>query len=119
MSTATYQVNPNGAILAAANDAHVQEILVDYDPISGGVTVNPGTVDKGKTVRFKDPKGGRLRVVFLSPEGNETDQVLDRDSCTMIVGGIYHFKCFFTLPGTTTEIASKTGGVLEVYPPRP
>lgn len=119
MSTTTYQVNPNGAILATANDADVQEILVTYDPLSGGVTVNPGTVDKGTTVRFKDPKGGRLRVVFLSPEGNETDEVLDHDSCTMIVGGIYHFKCFFTLPGTTTEIASKTGGLLEVYPPRP
>jgi len=119
MSTATYQVNPNGAVPPTANLADVQEILVEYDSLSGGVTVNPGQVAKGKTVRFKDPKGGTVRVVFLSPEGNETDTVLDCDTCTMIIGGIYHFLCFFTPPGATTEIAAKTGGVLEVYPPRP
>ncbi|HEY6249253.1 MAG TPA: hypothetical protein VI685_04795 [Candidatus Angelobacter sp.] len=119
MSTATYQVNPNGAVPTAANPADVQEIQVDYDPASGGVTVNPGLVEKGKTVHFKDPKGGKVRVVFLSPEGNPSDEMLDCDSCTMNIGGIYHFQCFFTPVGATSEIAAKTGGVLEVHPPRP
>lgn len=118
MSTATYQVNPNGAFPGPANLADVTEILVEYNPATGGVTVNPGQVDKGKTVRFREPKGTKLKIVFLSPEGNETDTVLDSDSCTMIVGGIYHFLCYFT-PAGGNEFASKSGGVLEVYPPRP
>ncbi|HEY6347938.1 MAG TPA: AbrB/MazE/SpoVT family DNA-binding domain-containing protein [Candidatus Angelobacter sp.] len=119
MPLTTYQVNPNGAVPQTANLADVHQILVEYDSTSGGVTVNPGQVDNGKTVRFKDPKGGKLRVVFLSPEGNETDTVLDGDSCTMIIAGIYRFLCFFTPPEATTEIAAKTVGVLEVYPHRP
>lgn len=119
MSAMTYQVNPNGAIPGPASLADVKEVLVDYDKVAGGVTVTPGQVDKGATVRFRDPQGGKLRIVFLSPEGNASDCVMDSDSCTMLVGGIYHFQCFFTPLGSENEIAAKTGGVLEVYPPRP
>lgn len=118
MSTATYQVNPNGALPGLAHLADTTEILVEYDSTTGGVTVNPDLVNKGTTVRFRDPTGNKLRIVFLSPEGCETDKVLDTDSCTMIIGGIYHFLCYFTPPGGT-EFAAKTGGVLEVHPPRP
>lgn len=103
----------------SANLADVQEILVEYNASTGGVTVTPGQVDKGTTVRFRDPKGSKLKMVFLSPEGIETDTVLDSDTCTMIVGGIYHFLCYFTPPGAEYPIAAKTGAVLEVYPPRP
>src|SRR5215469_18539831 len=99
MSTATYQVNPNGALPGPAHLADTMEILVEYDPTTGGVTVNPGQVDKNTTVRFRDPKGNKLKIVFLSPEGNETDTMLDTDSCTMLIGGIYHFLCYFTTPG--------------------
>lgn len=120
MSTATFQVNPNGAIPGPLSLAGVKEILVEYVPATGGVIVTPGQVDKDTTVRFRDPKGNKLKIIFLSPEGNETDTVLDSDTCTMIVGGIYHFLCFFTSPGDKYEqIVAKTGGVLEVYPPRP
>ncbi|HEY6351275.1 MAG TPA: hypothetical protein VI636_17870 [Candidatus Angelobacter sp.] len=119
MSTATYQVNPNGAILANGNVADIHEIQVGYDPTSGGVSVNPGLVDKGTTVRFKDPAGGKVRIVFLSPEGNPSDIVCDSDSCTMLIGGVYHFLCYFTPLGADSETPARTGGVLEVHPPRP
>lgn len=113
MSTATSQANPNGAHPAAAT-----EILVEYDPTTDGVKVSIDQVPKGTTVNFRDPNGCKLRIVFLSPEGGETDTVLDTDVCTMIIGGIYHFLCYFTPPGGT-EGPAKTGGVLEIYPPRP
>lgn len=109
---------PDDAVTGFQGFANVNEILVEYDPITDRMTVNPGQVAKGATVRFRDPKGNKLKIVFLSPEGNESDTVSDSDSCTMLVGGVYHFQCFFTPPGAY-EFAAMSGGVLEVYPTRP
>ena len=65
----------------------IQEIWVDYDERNDGVSVNPDGVRKGATVRFRDPKGGKLRIVFLSPTGDETTTVSDSELCTLSVGG--------------------------------
>jgi hypothetical protein len=96
-----------------------KEISVDYNETSYAVTVSPEKIDKDTCVRFKNPKGGKLRIVFLSPTGKETDTVTDSDTCTLTVGGFYHFKCFFTPPGSNNEISPKTGGVIDVIPHRP
>jgi hypothetical protein len=97
----------------------VQDIALDYDESTYAVTVTPDSVQTNTTVRFMNPKGAKVRVVFLSPRGNETDTVLDSESCTLTVGGIYHFKCFFLPKGATTEITSATGGGVEVQPHKP
>jgi len=107
MSTIT-EVTPN------SQPTVVKDIWVAYDEANDGVTVNPGTVDKGTTVRFLDPNGGKLRIVFLSPTGNQCDPVANRQLCTMVIDGIYHFKCFFTPVGGTREISPKNGGVIVV-----
>jgi hypothetical protein len=97
----------------------VHDIDIDYNESTGAVTVTPTWVDKNTTVRFKNPKGGKLRIVFLSPTGKETDTVLDSELCTLSVGGTYHFKCFFTPSGAKNEISPKSGGVIDVVPQRP
>lgn len=104
---------------SGSNQENAQEILVEYDEVKNGVNVTPDCVCKGATVRFKDPKGGTLRVVFLSAMGNETETVHDSEVCTMPVGGVFHFKCFFLYPGAAKEINPAMGGVLDVLPHRP
>jgi hypothetical protein len=119
METLTHQVPESGAIAAAHKFPEVQNISVEYDQKNDRVIVTPGKVHKGDTVCFKDPKGSKLRIVFLSPSGKETDAMLDSEACAMTIGGSYHFKCFFTLPGATSEISPATGGILDVVPHRP
>jgi hypothetical protein len=114
MSTST-QVTPNGRSIAPAD---VKEIQVAYNGTSS-VTVLPDSVSKGTTARFKDPRGGKLRIVFLSPTGKATDQVLDSELCTLTVGGMYHFKCFFTDKDGVERESPADGGVIEVSPVRP
>jgi len=119
MATIT-QVISNGAPKASTNSADVKDILVNYDYNNRGVSVTPTSVDKGTTARFRNvQQGGKLRIVFLSPTGKETDEVLDSELCTLMIGGTYHFKCFFTAPGSSIEESPETGGVIDVYPPRP
>ena len=96
-----------------------QDIQLRYNEATWGVTVTPDTVHKGTTVRFVNPDGGKVRVVFLSPRGNEVDAVKDSESCLLAIGGSYHFKCFFLPEGATREIAATTGGVIDVIPHRP
>lgn len=96
----------------------VQEIQVEWDK-AYGVIVNPSSVAKGTTVRFKDPSGGKLRIAFLSPGGKEILSVSDSEEYALTVGGVYHFKCFFTPLGAKHEISPPDGGVIEVLPQRP
>jgi hypothetical protein len=97
----------------------VQDVSVAYDEANDGVTVTPGQIGKGATVRFSDPKGGRLRIEFLLPNGQETTPVLDSEFYILEIGGIYHFKCFFLPKGASVEISPKNGGILDVVPERP
>ena len=113
----TTQVTPNGSV--APPDSEVITIKVSYDEKTLAVTVKPDNVHKGETARFINPDGDQLRVVFVSPLGNQSDQVIDTDSYTFDVGGAYHFNCFFTPQGSTKEIKGTTGGVLDVLPHRP
>ena|SRR5205823_7769573 len=126
MSTQMTPIGPNDSqqgkpieIATPNNVGDVQEISVEYDEINDGVIVTPPEVAKGKIVRFKDPKGGKLRIEFLCPNGKETDPVLDSEFYTLVEGGTYHFKCFFTRPGASREVSPKTGGVIDVLPRRP
>jgi len=94
-----------------------QEIILDYDP-EYGVMVKPEAVGRGETICFKGKNGTKVRVIFVSPFGDEEREMVDSETRRLSVGGIYHFKCFFT-PVGGTEIASKTGGILDVQPNRP
>jgi hypothetical protein len=95
----------------------VNEIMLDYDLATGAVTVTPDTVEKGTTICFKG-REGRVRVVFVSPFGDNTVEMLDSQNRTLTVGGIYHFRCFFIEPDGK-EIEGLTGGILDVQPYRP
>jgi hypothetical protein len=97
----------------------VQNIWVAYDQPKDGVTVNPDQVEKGTTVQFLDPNKGKLRIVFLSPTGKESETVSDSQVAVMAIGGVYHFKCFFTPVGATHEKSPTNGGVIVVSPERP
>lgn len=97
--------------------ANAKDIWIDYADNPAYVYV--GAVEKGTTVRFRDSGGGKLKVVFLSPTGAETNAVLDSESCNLMVGGFYHFNCYFTPEGTQEEISPKTQWVIDVVPHRP
>ena len=101
-----------------SNDA-VIEVSVEYDEINDGVTVNPTQLHKDTVVRFKNPKGHKVRIEFLSPAGDDCDIVTDAQDYRLTVGGTYHFKCFFTPPGEEGEISPANGGVIDVMPQRP
>jgi plastocyanin len=109
----------NGESSAEVENSRFQDIHLRYNEATWGVTVTPDTVHKGTTVRFVNPDGGKVRVVFLSPRGNEVDAVKDSESCLLAIGGSYHFKCFFLPEGATREIAAATGGFIDVIPHRP
>jgi plastocyanin len=96
----------NGGSSGEVESSRFQDIHLRYDEATWGVTVTPDTVHKGTTVHFVNPDGGKVRVVFLSPRGNETDAVKDSESCLLAIGGTYHFKCFFLPEGATREIAA-------------
>ena len=97
----------------------VVEVWVEYDEINDGVTVNPTQLHKDTVVRFKNPKGHKVRIEFLSPAGDDCDIVTDAQDYKLTVGGTYHFKCFFTPPGEQGEISPTNGGVIDVMPQRP
>ena len=106
---------PNGRALKLSKAD--QEIILDYDP-EYGVTVTPEEVKRDKTICFKGKNGTKVRVIFVSPFGDELLEMADSEMRMLTVGGFYHFKCFFT-PIGGKEIASKTGGILDVQPHRP
>jgi hypothetical protein len=94
------------------------EIVLDYNPTNYAVTVTPDTVKKGATVCFTCPKG-KVRVVFVSPFGDNGVEMLDSVPRKLTQGGVYHFLCFFKANEYAQEIASPTGGILDVQPNRP
>lgn len=97
----------------------VQDIWVAHDQANDVVTVTPGQVARGTTVRFLDPNKGKLRIVFLSPTGKGCDPVSNGQLCTMVIDGTYQFKCFFTPVGATKEVSPNYGGVIVVSPGLP
>ena len=92
-------------------------IMLKYDPTTYEVTVNPEMIVKGTTICFKCSKA-KVRVVFLSPFGDNGPELKDSEPRAFTVGGIYHFRCFFQEDGYP-EIESPTGGVVDVQPYRP
>ena len=113
MVSTTQVVNGVGS----APPSSIQKIVLDYDPITHIVTATPEKVDKDTTIYFTSPRG-KVRVVFVSPFDDNTIEVLDSQVRTATVGGIYHFRCFFTEPGER-ESEGRTGGILDVQPNRP
>jgi len=109
----------NGGSSGEVESSKFQDIHLRYDEATWSVSVSPDTVHKGTTVRFVNPDGGKVRIVFVSPRGNEIDAVNDSESCMLAIGGSYHFKCFFLPEGATREITAATGGVIDVMPQRP
>lgn len=107
---------PNGRGLALSGAD--QDIILEYDTTHQAVKVTPKTVSKGETICFKGTYGYKVRIIFLSPFGDELQEMKDSETRTLSVGGIYPFKCFFT-PNGGKEIESKNGGILDVGPTRP
>jgi|SRR6185437_14590132 hypothetical protein len=112
MVSTTQVVNGVGSVPPSG----IQEIVLDYDS-NKIVTATPEKVDKGSTIYFTSPRG-KVRVVFVSPFDDNTIEVLDSQIRTATVGGVYHFRCFFTEPGEG-ESEGRTGGILDVQPNRP
>jgi hypothetical protein len=83
--------------------------------------VSPEQVNKNEnaTVYFHTDSPGKVRVVFLSPEGNETDHVADSEPYTLAKGGFYHFNCYFTPFEGAKESTEPIGGTLDVVPHKP
>jgi hypothetical protein len=95
-----------------------QEIILDYDPTTFEVKATPEVVQRGTTICFKGKYGNKVRVIFVSPFGDEILQMADSETRMLPFGGFYHFKCVFTTSGGV-EIQGKTGGILDVQPHRP
>ena len=85
------------------------------------VTVSPAEVrkDETPTVFFHTDSPGKVRIVFLSPHGNETDHVADSEPYTFKKGGFYHFNCYFTPVEGAKESTEPVGGTLDVVPHKP
>ena len=103
-----------------------QDIILEYleydttDPRKHAVKVTPKTVDKPKTICFKGAYGWKVRVIFVSPFGDELLEMNDSETRALSVGGIYPFKCFFTPDGGgEIEAGLLDGGILDVGPTRP
>lgn len=111
MVSPTLVVNGSGT-----GSSDVTEIVLDYDS-DLNVTVTPDTVENGATICFK-AREAKVRVVFVSPFNDDTVEMLDSEERKLTVGGVYHFRCFFTEPGGR-EIEGRTGGILDVQPNRP
>jgi hypothetical protein len=107
---------PNG--IASTPPRADQEIILEYNPTTYEVTVTPEVVKRGSTICFKGEYGTKVRVVFVSPFGDEILQMADSEIRMLAFGGFYHFKCVFTTSGGE-EIAGKTGGIIDVQPHRP
>jgi hypothetical protein len=115
----TVSNNPNHVVSGTIsnNPTPVVPIMLEYDPTTYAVTVTPSIVAKGATICFQCSKA-KVRVVFLSPFGDDGPELKDSEPRTFTVGGIYHFRCFFQVDGYP-EIESPTGGVADVQPYRP
>lgn len=107
---------PNGR--ASTLSGADQEIILDYNTQTYEVTVKPELVKRDETICFIGKNGTKVRVIFVSPFGDELLEMADSETRMLSVGGFYHFKCFFT-PKGGKEIQSKTGGILDVQPHRP
>ena len=94
-----------------------QEIILDYDPKTYAVLVNTSQVNKGETICFRGARG-KVRVVLVSPFGEDLMKMADSEPRTLTTGGLYHYRCYFT-PYGGEEIEGKTGGILDVQPHRP
>jgi hypothetical protein len=113
---------PNGRISVMSNSNTpnsdgLQSIMLSYDPQTYTVTVAPDCVAKDSMICFKT-NSGKVKVVFLSPFGDEITTLLDSEARTISTGGCYHFNCYFT-NADGVEFKSKTGGVIDVQPHRP
>lgn len=107
---------PNGR---ASTMSHTfREIVLDYNPKTYALTVTPEKVKRHETICFKGTNDTKVRIVFISPFGDELLEMVDSEKRTLSVGGVYHFKCFFT-PKGGKEMQSKQGGILDVQPHRP
>lgn len=106
---------PNGNQTAPLNVD--QEIILDYDPKTYAVMVNTLQVNKGETIRFRGARG-KVRVVFVSPFGDDLMELADSEPRTVTTGGLYHYRCYFT-PYEANEIEGNTGAILDVQPHRP
>jgi hypothetical protein len=123
MSTTT-QVPTNGT---GALPKEAKPIMVTYpDKLTTAAAMETATVtpeqvhkDKTPTVCFQTTPPGKVRVVFLSPEGNETDHVADSEPYTLAKGGFYHFNCYFTPVEGAKESTEPIGGMLDVVPHKP
>jgi|SRR6516225_7420870 hypothetical protein len=104
----TYAENPTAAAAAA------------MDTAMDTATVFPKEVNKDDfpTVFFHTDPPGKVRIVFLSPEGNETDDVADSEEYSLVKGGFYHFNCYFTSDEGAKE-GEPVGGTLDVIPHKP
>ncbi|HEY7404434.1 MAG TPA: hypothetical protein VIB39_12985 [Candidatus Angelobacter sp.] len=96
---------------AAADEADEMEVAA----------VLPQKVKRKETpkVFFYTTPPGRVRIVFVSPAGNPTDEVADHEVYTIARGGIYHFNCYFTPAEGAEESTEPVGGTLEVIPHKP
>jgi hypothetical protein len=94
-----------------------QEIILDYDPTTYVVMVSTSQVNKGETICFRGARG-TVRVVFVSPFGDDLMEMADSEPRTLTKGGLYHYRCYFT-PYGGKEIQGNTGGILDVQPHRP
>jgi hypothetical protein len=94
-----------------------QEIILDYDPKTYAVLVNTSQVNKGDTICFRGARG-KVRVVFVSPFGDDETEMADSEPRTLTTGGLYHYRCYFT-PYAGEEIQGNPGGILDVQPNRP
>jgi len=112
------QADPKGPVAVPAASPVVKEITVAYDYAKKTVSVSPDTVDKGTSARFKNPNG-KLTIVFLSPTGREIETIADTDVCHLVIGGSYHFKCFFTDSDGAVHEGPNDGGVIIVSPTQP
>lgn len=106
---------PNGNQTPPANVD--QEIILDYDPTTYAVLVNTSQVNKGETIWFRGARG-KVRVVLISPFGDDLMELGDSEPHTVTTGGLYHYRCYFT-PYGGKEIEGNTGGILDVQPHRP
>ena len=106
---------PNGRETSLANID--QEIILDYDPKTYAVMVSTWQVNKGETICFRGARG-KVRIVFVSPFGENLMEMADSEPRTLTVGGLYHYRCYFT-PYGGKEIEGATGGILDVQPHRP
>src|SRR6266853_4403172 len=88
-----------------------QEIILDYDPKTYAVLVNTSQVNKGETICFRGARD-EVRVVFVSPFGDDQMEMADSEPRTLTTGGIYHYRCYFT-PYGGKEIQGNPGGILD------